>query len=48
MDYVYQGYDVSQIARAMNSDINLVALKVSSYIKDGMPFREQEFKNKFY
>ena len=48
MDYVYQGYDVSQIARAMNSDINLVALKVSSYIKDGMPFREQEYKNKFY
>ena len=41
MDYVYQGYDVSQIARAMNSDINLVALKVSSYIKQGLTFREQ-------
>ena len=48
MDYVYQGYDVSQIARAMNSDINLVALKVSSYIKEGLPFREQECRNKFY
>jgi Zn-dependent peptidase ImmA (M78 family) len=47
-DYIYQGYDVAQIARAMNSDINLVSLKVASYIKDGLPFREQEYKNKFY
>ena len=47
-DYIYQGYDVAQIARAMNSDINLVPLKVSSYIKEGLPFRKQEYKNKFY
>lgn len=48
IDYVYQRYDVSQIACAMNSDINLFVLKVSSYIKDSMPFREQEYKNRFY
>ena len=47
-EYIYQGFNVSQIARAMNSDINLVALKVSDYINQGMPFREQEYKNKFY
>lgn len=47
-DLIYQGYDVAQIASAMNSDINLVALKVSGYIKEGSPFRKQEYKNKFY
>lgn len=47
-EYIYQGFNVSQIARAMNSDINLVALKVSDYINQGLPFREQEYKNKFY
>jgi hypothetical protein len=29
LEYIYGGYDVGQIARAMCSDINLVALKVS-------------------
>ena len=47
-EYIYQGFNVSQIARAMNSDINLVALKVSDYINQGLPFREQEYRNKFY
>ena len=28
-EYIYQGFDVQQIARAMKSDINLVALKVA-------------------
>ena len=28
LEYIYSGYDVGQIARAMRSDINLVALKV--------------------
>ncbi|MBE6551060.1 MAG: ImmA/IrrE family metallo-endopeptidase [Ruminococcaceae bacterium] len=47
-DLIYEGYDVAQIASIMNSDINLVALKVSGYIKEGSPFRKQEYKNKFY
>ena len=29
LEYIYGGCDVSQIARAMSSDINLVAIKVS-------------------
>jgi len=47
-ELIYQGYDVAQIASMMDSDINLVALKVSGYIKEGSPFRAQEYKNKFY
>ena len=31
LEYIYGGYDVGQIARAMCSDINLVALKAVSY-----------------
>lgn len=47
-EYIYRGYDVSHIASLMKSDINLVALKVSGYIKEGLPFWAQEYKNKFY
>ena len=35
LEYIYQGYDASQIAAAMNSDINLVALKVSELSRRG-------------
>ena len=47
-EYIYRGYDVAKIASLMKSDINLVALKVSGYIKEGLPFWKQEYKNKFY
>ena len=48
LEYVYQGYDVAEIASAMNSDINLVALKVSHLNNRGYNFREQEYRNRFY
>lgn len=48
LEYIYQGYDVAEIASAMNSDINLVALKVSHLNNRGYNFREQEYRNRFY
>lgn len=47
LEYIYGGYDVGQIARAMSSDINLVALKVSELNTRGYRFREQEHRSDF-
>ena len=47
LEYIYTGYDVGQIARAMRSDINLVALKVAELNTRGYRFREQEHRNDF-
>lgn len=47
VEYVLQGYDVGQIARAMESDINLVALKVAELSRQGYAFRRQEFQGDF-
>ena len=46
-EYIYRGYDVQQIARAMRSDINLVAIKVAELNRQGCCFREQEFRSDF-
>ena len=47
LEYIYQGYDAEKIARAMYSDINLVALKVSELRTRNYPFREIEHRNDF-
>ena len=47
LDYIYTGYDVGQIALAMRSDINLVALKVAELNTRGSRFREQEHRNDY-
>ena len=47
LEYIYTGYDVGQIARAMRSDINLVALKVAELNTRGYRFREQEHRSDF-
>ena len=46
-EYIYRGFDVQQIARAMRSDINLVAIKVAELNRQGCCFREQEFRSDF-
>ena len=46
-EYIYKGFDVQQIARAMRSDINLVAIKVSELNRQGCCFREQGFRSNF-
>ena len=38
---------MGQIARAMDSDINLVALKVAELNRQGYSFRGQEFRSDF-
>lgn len=47
LEYIHNGMDISQIAKAMLSDINLVALKVAEMNRRGYSFREQEHDPKF-
>ena len=47
LEYIEQGFDIQQIARAMHSDINLVALKTDTLISQGYRFRPQEHRNDF-
>ncbi len=47
IDYITQGYDVAQIAALMNSDINLVALKVADLNSRGANFIEPTHRNDF-
>ena len=42
-----RGFDTQQIASAMNSDINLVALKAGTLISQGYRLRPQEHNDKF-
>lgn len=46
-ELIYRGMDVAQIARALRSDINLVALKVAELNSRGYSFRPQEYRNTF-
>ena len=41
------GYDSQQIASALNSDINLVAVKGETLRALGYDFRRQEYRNDF-
>ncbi len=45
LDYIVSSYDVGQIAKAMNSDMNLVALKVAELNSRGYQFRELEHRS---
>lgn len=47
LNYIEKGYDIQQIASAMNSDINLVALKNDTLISQGYQFRHQDHENDF-
>lgn len=47
LNYIGMGYDSAQIACLLNTDINLVALKVSSLIKQGYSLNNQEYTNNF-
>lgn len=47
LEYCEEGYDIYQIAKVMNSDINLVALKADTLISQGYKLRSQEYKNGF-
>lgn len=47
LELAEQGYDVQQIVSAMQSDVNLVALKADTLISQGYRLRPQEHKNDF-
>ena len=47
LEYIWQGYDVGQIAGTMYSDINLVALKVAELNRQGYSSRLQEVRGDF-
>jgi len=47
LEYSKRGYDIQQIASAMNSDINLIALKADTLILQGYSLRPQEHRNDF-
>lgn len=47
IDYIKQGYDIQSIARFMNSDINLLALKLETLVSQGYAFRSMEHQSDF-
>ncbi len=47
LELVYRGYDVAQVASTLNSDINLVALKIADLKTKGHNFKEQNVNAKF-
>ena len=47
LELVYDGYDIVQIAAELQSDVNLVALKVDYLIRKGHDLRWQEHFAKF-
>lgn len=47
LEYCRQGYDIQQIAYAMGSDINLIALKADTLILQGHCLHRQDYKNDF-
>ena len=47
LDLCERGFDTQQIARALHSDINLVALKADTLISQGFRLRRQEHNNRF-
>lgn len=48
LDYIFDyGYTAEQIARAMSTDINLVALKISHLVTLGYPLRTLDHRSDF-
>ena len=47
LEYAEQGWDVAQIAAAMATDVNLVALKIDTLICQGCRLRRQEHSSAF-
>lgn len=47
LEYISYGYDIAQIANAMESDINLVALKTNILINRGYDLKQQDYKSNF-
>ena len=47
LEYIQQGMDIGEVARAMGTDVNLVALKADTLIAEGRALRRQEHDTDF-
>ena len=47
LNYIQEGFDMEQIAKAMNTDINLVAMKAANLNRKGYSFRLQNSRSDF-
>lgn len=47
LEYIYRGMGIAEIASAMKSDQNLIAIKTSDMIRRGYSFHAQEHRNDF-
>jgi len=47
MAYALEGYTIEQIADAMNTDVNLAALKFDTIRREGYEFRQFESRDNF-
>ena len=47
LEYIYQGYDCQKIAHLMDSDANLVSLKVDTLIAQGYDLQRQDHDSGF-
>ena len=45
--HIDNGYDTEQIARIMNSDINLVSIKTNQLLREGYRFNRADYKSDF-
>ncbi|MDD4774196.1 MAG: ImmA/IrrE family metallo-endopeptidase [Eubacteriales bacterium] len=47
LEHIKNGYDTEQIARIMNSDINLVSIKTNQLLSEGHKFNRADYKSNF-
>lgn len=47
LNYIQEGFDMEQIAKAMNTDINLVAMKAANLNRKGYSFHLQDSRSDF-
>ncbi|MFR3992619.1 MAG: hypothetical protein ACLTY5_08990 [Angelakisella sp.] len=47
MNYIQEGFNAEEIAKAMNADINLVAMKAANLNRKGYSFRLQDSRSDF-
>ena len=47
LNYIQEGFNAEEIAKAMNADINLVAMKAANLSRKGYSFRLQDSRSDF-
>ena len=47
LNYIQEGFNMEQIAKAMNTDINLAAMKAANLNRKGYSFRPQDSRSDF-